>query len=70
MSGFEQYYLFYNSLVADKIRVLDVYVYQVGLGMNQYSFSIVIGMAKSIISIVLLFAANKVSKIVRGTSII
>ena len=54
-NGFDQYYLFYNNLVSDKILVLDVYLYQVGLGMNLYSLSTALGMTKTIISVILLF---------------
>lgn len=69
-NGFDQYYLFYNPLVHDKIMVLDVYLYKVGLEMNQLSLSIVLGMTKSLISIFILFLANYVSKLIRGTSIL
>jgi putative aldouronate transport system permease protein len=69
-TGFEQYYLFYNHLVSDKILVLDVYLYNVGIGMNQFSMSTALGMAKTIISLILLFSANALSKAVRGTPII
>lgn len=69
-TGFEQYYLFYNHLVSDRILVLDVYLYQVGMGMNMFSMSTALGMAKTVISLILLFVANTFSKMVRGTPII
>lgn len=69
-NGFDQYYLFYNSLVSDKILVLDVYLYQVGLTMNLYSLSTALGMTKTIISVILLFGANGLSRTIRGTAII
>lgn len=69
-NGFDQYYLFYNPLVHSKIMVLDVYLYKVGLEMNQLSLSIVLGMTKSLISIFILFMANYFSKLIRGTSIL
>ena len=69
-NGFEQYYLFYNNLVSDRILVLDVYLYQVGLGMNQYSLSIALGMTKTIVSLLLLFGANGLSRMIRGTAIL
>ena len=69
-NGFDQYYLFYNNLVSDKVLVLDVYLYQVGLGMNLYSLSTALGMTKTIISVILLFGANGLSKAIRGTAII
>jgi ABC-type polysaccharide transport system permease subunit len=69
-NGFDQYYLFQNALVYNKIEVLDVYLYDVGLKMNQYSLSTVLGMSKTIVSLILLFVANGLSKRLRGTSII
>ena len=69
-SGFDQYFMFYNPMVADKIEVLDYYVYKVGFYINDYSYSITLGMLKSILGIVLLFTANALSKKIRGESIV
>lgn len=69
-NGFDQYFVFHNAIVADKIEVLDYYVYKIAILTNQYSRSIAIGMAKSLISVLLLFAANTFSKKVRGESIV
>ena len=69
-NGFEQYFVFYNPLTADKIEVLDYYVFKIGVLTNDYPQSIALGMTKTIISVTLLFAANKLSKKVRGESII
>ena len=69
-NGFDQYYLFYNHLVSDRILVLDVYLYQVGLGMNLFSLSTALGMIKTVVSILLLFGANGLSRAFRGTAII
>ncbi len=69
-NGFDQYFVFHNAIVADKIEVLDYYVYKIAILTNQYSKSIAIGMAKSLISILLLFGANTLSKKVRGESIV
>jgi ABC-type polysaccharide transport system permease subunit len=68
--GLEQYLVFSNNMVQRKIEVLDFYVYRVGLANRDYSYAIAIGMLKTIISILLLFSANKLSKKVRGESII
>ena len=68
--GFDQYFMFYNPMVADKIEVLDYYVYKVGFYINDYSYSITLGMLKSILGIVLLFTANALSKKIRGESIV
>ena len=68
-NGFEQFYVFYNPLVADRIQVLDYYVYRVGLLMNDYPMSTALGMSMTIISLTILFLANGISKKVRGDAI-
>lgn len=68
--GLDQYLVFYNSLVADKIEVLDYYVYRIGLVTHDYSYSIAIGIAKTVVSMILLFSINGLSKRVRGETII
>jgi len=68
-AGLDQYLVFHNGLVAPKIETLDYYVYRVGILANSYSFTIAVGILKSLISITLLFSANLLSKRVRGASI-
>lgn len=69
-NGFDQYFVFYNPLTADKLEVLDYYVFKVGVLTNNYPMSIALGMCKTIVSITLLFTANTISKRLRGTSIV
>jgi ABC-type polysaccharide transport system permease subunit len=68
--GFEQYYIFKNSMTSETIEVIDVYVYRIGLMKHDYSYGVAIGIMKSLISILLLFFTNVIAKKVRGTSII
>ncbi|QHW35384.1 sugar ABC transporter permease [Paenibacillus rhizovicinus] len=68
-TSFEQNLVFYNSLVADKLETLDYFVYRTGIATGDVSFGTAVGIAKSIISIVLLFSINAVSKRVRGQSV-
>lgn len=69
-NGMEQYLVFENSTNTNAIQVLDLYVYKLGLVKNIIPLSTVIGMLKSLISVTLLFVANKISKLIRGESII
>ena len=69
-NGFDQYFIFYNPLTADKLEVLDYYVYKIGVLTNNYPQSIALGMFKTIVSIVLLFSANGISQKLRGESIV
>lgn len=69
-NGMEQYLVFSNAINKNNIEVLDLYVYNLGITSGLIPISTVIGMVKSIISVILLFAANSVSKLVRGESIV
>lgn len=69
-NGLDQYLVFKNATNAKTIEVLDLYVYNLGIGDGSIPLSTVVGMAKSIISVALLFMANTISKITRGESII
>jgi len=69
-NGLDQYLVFSNAKNMAHMRVLDLYVYQLGIMGGSIPLSTVIGMAKSIISVALLFMANSISKAVRGESIV
>ncbi|MGN0435750.1 MAG: ABC transporter permease subunit [Wujia sp.] len=70
-NGLDQYLVFENAINTDHMQVLDLYVYKLGIGDGgNIPLSTVIGMAKSLISVVLLFMANGVSKLLRGESIV
>ncbi len=65
----DQYLVFSNAVNREQIQVLDLYVYNLGIGSGLIPLSTV-GMVKSIVSVILLFAANGVSKAIRGESIV
>ncbi len=69
-NGMEQYLVFSNALNRGSIEVLDLYVYNIGITDGRIPLSTVVGMAKSLVSVVLLFAANRTSKALRGETII
>ncbi|MBM7566173.1 ABC transporter permease subunit [Paenibacillus sacheonensis] len=69
-NGLDQFFVFYNPLVADKLDVLDYYIYKVGWGVSDYSYATVLGMVKSLLGIGLLFAVNYLSKKTKGESIL
>lgn len=60
--GFEKQYLLSNTQVQDYSYVLDLYVLRYGLQIFRFSFGTAVGMANSIVSIILLFTANKLAK--------
>lgn len=70
-NGMDQYLVFKNAMNKDTIEVLDLYVYTLGIGSGgNIPLATLVGMLKSVISVVLLFAANKISAVIRGNSIV
>jgi len=70
-NGLDQYLVFENHANRSTIEILDLYIYNLGLaGSGNIPLSTLIGMLKSLISVVLLFSANRLSKLVRGETII
>lgn len=68
-SGIDQFLAFGNAMNKEYIEVLDLYVYNLGIGNGQISFSVAVGMMKSIVAVVLFAIANFASKKIRGTSV-
>lgn len=68
-NGVDQFLAFGNSLNKEYIEVLDLYVYNLGIGNGQISYSVAVGVMKSIVALVLFSMANYTSKKVRGTSV-
>ncbi|WP_338555149.1 ABC transporter permease subunit [Paenibacillus sp. KS-LC4] len=69
-AGFEQFYVFQNAINANDIEVLDLYVYNIGIANSSFSYSTAVSILKSLVSVVLLFIANRLSKMIRGETII
>ena len=69
-NGMDQYLVFENATNTNSILVLDLYVYKLGIGQGSIPLTTVVSMLKSVVSVVLLFSANGVSKMLRGESII
>lgn len=69
-NGLEQYMVFENAIISKKIETLELFTYNQGLKLLDYSYATAVGMFQSVISVVLLFFANGLSKWIRGESII
>ena len=69
-NGMDQYLVFTNADNKYTMEVLDLYVYNLGIGSGSIPLSTMVGMLKSVISVLLLFIANKVAKLVRGENIV
>lgn len=68
-AGFEQYYVFGNAMVLDKLEVIDTYTYKMGIVQGNYSFGTAMSMMKSVLSVALMLTANTLVKKIRGSSI-
>ncbi len=60
-AGFDQIYNLYSPLVYETGDVLDTYVYRIGLVGRQYSFGTAVGLARSVIGMLLLVICNKIT---------
>jgi ABC-type polysaccharide transport system permease subunit len=69
-AGFEQFYVFYNPMVADRLEILATYAYRIGLGHGEIAFGTAIGMTQSLISVLLLVGGGVLSKKISGNSIL
>lgn len=61
-SGFEQQYLLQNGRVIDYARVFTIYELDYGIKMMRYSFATAVGIFRSVVSLVLVFATNYIAK--------
>ena len=69
-NGMDQYFVFQNAMNKQSIEVLDLYVYNQGMVGVNYSYATAVSMLKSVVSVSLLFFANKFSILVRGESVV
>ena len=68
-TGMEIFMVFGNAMNLNKLEVLDLYLYNLGLGGGKISFGVAAGILTSIVSLVLFTVANNASKLVRGTTV-
>jgi putative aldouronate transport system permease protein len=68
--GLDQYLVFFNPQVADRIETLDYYVYRLGVAHADFAYSTAIGIMKSGVSVALLFGVNELSRWIRGNRIV
>lgn len=68
-SSYEKTILLYNEATYETADVISSYIYRVGLLDRDWGYSAAIGLFNSVINLVLLIAANKISKRVSETSL-
>jgi len=68
-TGSEQTILLYNPVVYEKADLIASFVYRFGLEKSEFSYSSAVGLFNSIVNIILVFSANKLSKKINGSGI-
>jgi len=61
-AGFEVQYLLGNGLVKSVSETIDIYTLTWGISQNDYSLGTAAGIFKSVVAIILIFAANQLAK--------
>jgi putative aldouronate transport system permease protein len=67
--GFEKVLLLYNPLTYSTGDVISTYLYRVGLISNNFSYAAAIGLFQAIIGLVMILAANAISRRAVGASL-
>lgn len=68
-SNFDQSYLLGNAMNYDHSQIIQTYVLQIGLSNGRYAYATAVGLIQSIISLILIFGSNAVSKRLSKTSL-
>lgn len=61
-AGFDQIYNLYSPMVYEVGDVLDTYIYRIGLVGRQYSFGAAVGLCRSVVALIMLVSANKITE--------
>ncbi|EHI98637.1 MULTISPECIES: ABC transporter permease subunit [unclassified Clostridium] len=61
-AGFEIQYILGNGLILDVSQTIDIFVLKYGISLSNYSLATAAGIFKSVISIILIFIANRFAK--------
>ena len=68
-AGFDQVYNLYSPIVYEAGDILDTYIYRIGLIGRQYSFGAAVGLCRSVVAMVLLVSANRLTDKLTGQRI-
>lgn len=67
--GFEKVYLLYTPAVYETADVIQTYVYRQGIESHNYSYATAVGLFNSLVTFVIVFLANKLSRKITDTSV-
>jgi putative aldouronate transport system permease protein len=61
-SNFQVSYLLGNPMNLPKSEIIDTYILKIGISLGRYSYAAAVGLLSSVVSFILLFLANLLSK--------
>lgn len=67
--GYEKIILMYNESIYETSDVISTFVYRMGLGKAQYSYSTAVGLFNSVINFIIVYTFNKISRKVSEVSL-
>jgi putative aldouronate transport system permease protein len=67
--GFEKVLLLYNPAIYDTADVISTYLYRIAFTSNSFSYATAIGLFESVIGLLLIIGANKLTKKFAETSL-
>jgi putative aldouronate transport system permease protein len=68
--GYDQIFNMYNSAVYSKADIIDTYVYRSAFqSADGFGYTTAVGLTKSIINFILLYASNKIVSKTNGTGV-
>lgn len=59
-AGFDQIFMFLKPALYNVGDILDTYVYRIGLLSGKYELATALGLMKSVVSVILIVAANSI----------
>jgi len=59
-AGFDQIFNLYSPVVYEQADIIDTYVYRMGVVAGNYEFSTALGLAKSLVALILIVVTNKI----------
>ena len=68
-AGFDQVFMFIKPSLYNVGDILDTYVYRIGMISGEYELSTALGLMKSVVSVILIVTANKLTKKIGGKSL-
>ena len=67
--AFEKVFLLYNPMIYESADIVSTFVFRLGLGSGNYSYATAVGLFESLLNLILLTGANKISKKVTGAGL-